>query len=336
MGVLKKKSIGLDISDRAVKIVELVDEGGKIKVGSMGYALVADGVVERGRIKDADALKKAIDAAGEHANPYSIKSRKVIFGLPESQVYTHIFELSSHELHERDALVAKEAQVSIPIKGDDLLSSYSVLWEEESKVEILLVAISKVVFQEWRVFFHGSDIDVVCYDVEMLALLRGLFVRRPANPLCVVDIGAQTTNIAIFSKRGLRHSYTLDIAGGTMTAAIAKDLQIQEEEAEKLKINIGLSDKKERIFFILVEIVQRIAESVRASIEYYTERTGEHVTSVVFVGSGSTLKGLIAYFKDELTIPVWLGESVLLRSSASLEYIEAIGCALRGLSLIHI
>ena len=331
MYVIKKRSIGLDISDRTIEVVELTDEGDKMRVTSTGRVTLEGRVVERGRIKDTEQLERSISQAFEQATPHSISERKVVFGLPESQVYTHVFELWPHEKETRDELVLKEAQTSIPLKEDDILFSYSVLWEEEGKVEILLVAISKTVFLEWRNFFYGIKLEVLKYDSEMLATFRGLFAKRPKGAVCVVDIGARTSSIAIFNSRGMRYSHTLEVAGEAMDEEIARALKITQARAEEIKIKIGLSDKRERVFFVLIKILEQIAESVRSSLEYFKERTGEGVDRVFLVGESSKLKGIDKYFSDELGIPAWIGESALLRNVASLEFIEAIGLAIRGL-----
>lgn len=331
MVVLKKKSIGLDISDRTIEVVELTDEGGKKAVSSMGREMLQEGIVERGRINDHVQLAGALDKVFKQSRPHPITTRKVTFGLPESQVYTHIFELPPHALSDRDALVEKEAQTSIPLIEGDMLTSYSVLWEEEGKVEILLVAMNRSVFLEWYNFFRDNKIEVENYDIETLATFRGLFAKRPKLPISIVDIGARTTSIAIFSSKGLRYSYTLEVSGNTMTDEIAQDMHVGKEKAEELKVQIGLANKKEQIFFILVKILQQIVESVRASLSYYKERTGESVDRVLLVGGGSKLKGIVQYFKEELMVPTWLGEAILLHNVGSLEYIEAIGLALRGL-----
>lgn len=330
MFFFQKKIVGLDIADRSIEVAELLIAKGGPVVVSTGRVLLKAGVVERGIIRDERLLAEALRAVFIKAKPHPIESKTVIFGLPESQVYTHIFELGAHQKKERDWLIAKEAQASIPLRNEDLLFSYRVLSEEKSRVEVLLVAASKAVVLEWDQFFKRLQLEVQTFDIETLAAFRGLFVTPPKAPVCVVDIGATTTNIAIFTSKGLRYSYCLDIGGDIMTQELAKTLNTTLQEAEKMKRELGIVDRKERIFLILIKILEPIAKEVKTALEYFRERYQEEVKEVVFIGGSSKLKGLIDYMKPNLNVLVRLGESVLLRNRAFLEYIEAVGLALRA------
>lgn len=327
--------VGIDISDTTIEVVEVVARKGKVKVVSMGRESLPSGVVRNGRIKDKERLKGVVQGVMERAKPKPIKARKVVFALPESQVYVHIFELQPHEKGERDALLLKEAQVSFPMKEEDLEFTHSVLHEEEDgSAEILLVGVSREVLTEWHLFFQEAGLDVEEFDLESLATFRGLFLTRPESPVCVVDIGAVTSTIAIFNKEGLRFSYTVDAAGNTLTSELAAVLKISKREAEEKKISVGLSDKNDRTFLILLNVLQPLLQAVKANVGFFRQRHGQEIESIVLVGGTSKLKGLVKYFREELDLPVLIGESVLLKSRASLEYIEATGLALRGVGRV--
>jgi len=330
MDLYKEKSVGLDIADRTIEVIELTQKNGKKIISSMGRVHLVPEIVRRGRIIDEKRLRQAVKKVLATARPSPIQTRKIVFGLPESQVYLHIFELPPHDKGERDDLVAKEAQESIPLQADDMLFSYSVLSTREENTEILLVVISREVLSEWQGFFQSLQLEVEYFDVETLATFRGLFVEKLTSPHCVVDIGGAVTSISIFDERGLQYSYSLAAAGDTFTGEIAKNLKVTKEHAEDLKVRLGLSDENEKIFFILIKTLQPIVDGVKVSLEYFKEKTGRSVSGIVLVGGSSKLKGLTNYFKEQFHQSVWLGESILLRSRSSLEYIEAIGLALRG------
>ena len=92
-----KRAIGLDIADHTIEIVELQKNFGKVKVRGLGRVKLKTDVVERGRIKDKEKLTQAIRDAASQAKPNKIIGKKIVFGLPECQVYTHIFSLSITE-----------------------------------------------------------------------------------------------------------------------------------------------------------------------------------------------------------------------------------------------
>lgn len=343
MFLFNKKSIGINVADLTIEVVELVKSRGEINILSQGRIKLKPGIVQRGRIKDEEKLKKAVKEVLAQAKPFPINTKprtafdklwgkKIIFSLPESQVYTHIFELKKHQKDERDKLVLKEARSSIPLEKDDLLFSYKALNESKDKVEILLVAASRRTALEWQNFFQKLKIDAEFFDIETLANFRGCFSKIPPEPVCLIDIGAMTTNIAIFDKKGLHYSYSVDIAGNSFTKEIAKALKVKIEEAEKMKIKLGLANPGEKIFSILIQALELILKEIEIAFKYFRKKTNQEVKEIILLGGSSKLKKLVDYFKTNLDLSVRLGESKLLPEKTSLEFITATGLALRGLA----
>ena len=337
--IFQKKSIGIDIADHTIEAVELVKRGTKIEVSNRARAFLKPGIVEAGRIKDEKKLSEAVKEIFSKAKPQPIKvkGKPLIFGLPESQVYIYIFELGPHKKKDREDLILKEARTNIPLEEDDLLFSYKVLDTYKvldmgkDKKEVLLVAASKKQVLEWQQFFQNLGLEVEIFDIESLATFRGLFNKPPRVPVCLVDIGAATTNIAVFDKRGLRYSRSINIAGDIFTQEIAKALEIKLEKAEEQKIKIGLSDENSQIFPVLIELLEPINKEVKTLLNYFQEKNNQPVQEIILVGGSSKLKGIDIYFKENLELPVKKGKLILPTKTEFLEYIEAVGLALRGL-----
>ena len=87
------KSVGLDISDTHIEAVELVGQGQNLQMTSQKRHSLPAGVIEKGMIKDRARLKSAIQQTLAEAQPQSIQTKSVIFGLPESQTYIYILKL---------------------------------------------------------------------------------------------------------------------------------------------------------------------------------------------------------------------------------------------------
>ncbi len=329
--LMKKAPVGLDISDRTIEMVALSEEVGEVKIKSMSRALLPRGVVEHGRIKNEQKLAVALEQAAKNARPEPIAPEKIIFGIPEGQIYTRAFELGAHKPEDRDRLVEEEMKASIPLRKDEAQFAYSVRYESPRATGIVLIAVPKAVLAEWKRFFDSIKFKVAAYESETLAVARGLFQAPLQSPACIVDIGAAATTISIFSKQGLRYIQTLAEAGDAITLALSKELNIQPKEAESMKITIGLSDRSDKNFFIIAKTLETITARAKAGIGYFQEKTGERVERVVLIGGSAHLKGVREYFEENLTMSVWLGESVVLRNQTLLEYVEAAGLALRGL-----
>ncbi|MEK7099395.1 MAG: pilus assembly protein PilM [Patescibacteria group bacterium] len=329
--MLKTSPVGLDISDRTIEIVALSDEGGEVKIVGMNRVLLPRGVVERGRIKNAQKLAEALATTVKNARPNPIEPKRITFGIPEGQMYTRVFELAEHKREDRDMLVEEEMKSSIPLPKDEALYTYATLYETPRRTGVILIAVSKHVFAEWQALFRQAGFSVDAYESETIAAARGLFRDRLQSPVCIVDIGAAATTISIFSKGGLRYLQTLAEAGDAMTLALSKELNISPREAEQVKIKQGLSDTTGKSFFVIAKILQVITTRVKAGIEYFQEKTGERVDRVILIGGSAKLKDIKEYYEENVGMSVWLGESVVLRNQGFLEYIVAGGLALRGL-----
>lgn len=351
----KKQSIGLDIADRSIAVVALAQTNDGCEIINRGYLALPSGIVERGRIKDAKKLAAALHEVFTQASLDPLAAQiEVVFGLPESQIYFHLFNLPLHQAEERERLAQKAALMSIPLPADDLLYSYAVLSEEAEKVNILLIAASRTIVSAWQSFFESVGLNVAKeFDVEPLAIRRGLFLESLSAPVCVVDIGAVTSGINIFDDKGLRYTYSVLIAGDTLTHEIAKISKMSWEEAENLKIRVGLTKDGDNILAALVKILEPLSNEIKTALSYYKQNFGQPAAEVVFVGGTSRLKGLVDYFTANLDLPVRLGDpavkvarrkkssSPTTKRGSKIEtnerdndfyYLEAIGLARRAFS----
>jgi len=341
---LQKKVIGIDIDDRSIEVVELAKgEDNNIKISSLSRIVLDSHIVKRGRIKDPKRLAKAMRKVLDRALPHPILKNdnsmldslfmpQVIFGLPESQVYTHIFDSNTKELKggKIEDIVLKEVYNTIPIDKKDLIYSYKLLNKFKEKSKILVIAASREVMQEWQIFFKQFNIKIEYFDSEILAEFRGLLIKNEKLPICIIDIGSITTAISIFDANGLLYSYSINIAGESLTKEIAKNLKIDIRQAEDDKIRYGL-DVSKKIFPILIKVLEPVVSEIKVALDFFKKETGKKIENILLIGGSSKLKGLEDFLKTNLGIEeVSIGNSILIKEKSPLEYIESVGLALAG------
>ena len=326
-----KSIVGLDISDHTIEVVELGGSATSPKILGMARAHLGDGIVEYGMIKDekklADTLKKLFAAA----KPKKIDHNNIVFGLPESLTYIHTFRADSHSAKNREQLVRQELVATVPLDETSFVYSYSVLKDTKDGVDILAVAIDRETFVVWKNFFKKYKFEVEIFDIESLALFRNLEIDLKKDT-CVVDVGDKTTRVSIFDKTGLKFNYTVHLAGDHITQSLVDKQKIKKDKAETEKIKSGLVGKNKKISDTITKSVDEILLQVQEGINFYMEQSQQEVSQVVFVGGTAKLKGLVEYAKHVLKTDVTLGHSRVRGKSIPLEYIEATGLALRGLS----
>jgi type IV pilus assembly protein PilM len=329
--IFRKKSIGIDIADHRIWVTRLRKSGRNFVVDSLNGKKLKSGIVENGRIKDKKELAKAVTSLMDEIKAESSCEKKIVFGLPKNQVFVHVFSDSSGNTDSKyiKQIVKKSTEESIPLESDDIYYNYKILDKSSEETVILVIAVSRSLIYEWQDFFASLEIDVQVYDLSSLATFRNLYRKEPKEPICMLDIGGDSTSITIFDKKGLRYSHAITIAGESFTEKIAESLNISFAEAEKLKQKNGLV-KDEKIAGILDKELNKIINTVKEILDYLYKDKEEEVEKIILVGGSSLVKGLKNYFKEKLGKPVELGKPLLAQGKKSFEYLNSIGLALRG------
>ena len=145
----------------------------------------------------------------------------------------------------------------------------------------------------------------------------------------VVDIGAGTTEIAIFVEGGLAYSAVLPVGGNQVTNDLAVGLRTSIEEAEKVKINYGSavenSVSPEKLIEIssingkekhnitkkyLVEIIEPRVSEIFNLVGTEVRKSGCYNTisgGIVITGGSSLLPGILEVAEQVLNLPSRLG-----------------------------
>ena len=172
--------------------------------------------------------------------------------------------------------------------------------------------------------FRRANIDIadgrLFIGAEMLASLMTTEQERSSG--CVfVDMGSETTTVAVYRGKLLRHLCVIPLGSSTITHDIANVFTVENEEAENLKVKHGypnfeeISEKEEihlrdggRVKKVadLAEIIDARVEEIIQNIKAQVENSGynhENLVNGIFVcGGGAQLKGmdnaLKAHFKD--------------------------------------
>lgn len=87
-----------------------------------------------------------------------------------------------------------------------------------------------------------AGLDIVELLITPLELAKAILPDTEKRSGCaLVDIGAETTTVAIFTKNILRHLITIPLGGKNVTTDLAKTNNLEMEEAEALKQKYGVA-----------------------------------------------------------------------------------------------
>jgi cell division protein FtsA len=147
------------------------------------------------------------------------------------------------------------------------------------------------------------------------------------NGVVLIDIGGSTTNVAIYEEGDLQFTAVIPIGGINITNDLAIGLKIDQEIAEKIKIEhasaisrgessgVSLEHNGEILSFStsdIDEIVEaRLEEIFEAINKELTRagRAGKLPSGAVLTGGSAMLKGLSEYAKDNLGLAARKGKA---------------------------
>ena len=174
----------------------------------------------------------------------------------------------------------------------------------------------KAFYKNLNKCFEAAGINVAEMYLAPLALADSVLTEAEKRSGCaLVDIGADTTTVSVYSKNILRHLAVIPLGSNNITKDIAT-LQMEESDAEKMKLKYGSaftvnseidselkysidSDRQveSRKFIEIVEgRLEEIIENVWYQIpsEYYDKLLG----GIILTGGGSNMKNIEKAFSN--------------------------------------
>lgn len=355
--LLPQKCLGVDIGTSFIKIVELSKLGSRRKLenyGSLSASVLYDKpfrTFEKNTLLFLDEdIARAILAIIEEAK---IKTKRVIFSIPDFSSFFTSFELPQMTEAELPQAVRYEARQHIPMPLSEVTLDWQIVEGHfldkevvKTKMKVLLVAVPNQVINQYKEIARLSQLELVSLEAEVFGLLRSLVDESEKRPIILVDIGAQSTTCSIVEKRLLKASHSFDVSGNELTKIIAKSLDISDQEAEIMKKQYGLlapegNNAARQIRDVLLPFVDMILKEIELIMNNFSREREREIHKIILAGGSALLPGLKEYFFRDLKKEIEIAnpfskifyppilEDVLKDMSPG--YAIATGLALRGL-----
>jgi len=227
----------------------------------------------------------------------------------------------------------------------------------EVKVHIVTGAVSAA--QNIIKCVRRCGIEVSDLILQPLASSRAVLSEDEKDlGVCLLDIGAGTTDIAVFTHGAIRHTAVVPIAGDQITNDIAMALRTPTADAETLKIRQGvalrqLADPNQMLEVpgigergsrslsrqTLAEVIEPRVEELYSLVQQVLRESGfEELLSsgVVLTGGSSVMQGMVELGEEIFHMPVRIGVPRYAGGLAEVvrapRYATAVGLLLEGMS----
>ncbi|HYF43336.1 MAG TPA: cell division protein FtsA, partial [Ramlibacter sp.] len=341
--------VGLDIGTAKVMVVVAeVLPGGELKLAGLGVA--PSNGLKRGVVVNIDATVQSIQQA--------LKEAELMADCKITRVYTgitgaHIRGINSSGMvavKDKEVTPADVARVVETARAINISTDQRLLLVEpqefvidgqdvkepigmsgirlEAKVHIVTGAQSAAENIIKCVRRCGLEVDQLMLN-PLASSLAVLSEDERELGVALVDIGAGTTDVAIFTNGAIRHTAVIPIAGDLITSDIAMALRTPTKDAEDIKVESGyakqlladpdqqvevpgLGDRGPRMLSkqALAGVIEPRIEEIYSLVQQVIRESGyEEVLSsgVVITGGSAVMPGMVELGEDIFLKPVRRG-----------------------------
>jgi len=301
-----QNSLGIDIGTKVIRVVEISKNKGKITLENYGEVNLDVACKEFFRSFDKKNLNPAVNnisvAIAGIIEATGIKTKKVVFSLPDFATFSTTFELPPMSKKDMVNAIGFEARKYIPLPLSELVLDWQLMNKETLKEnnKVLVMAVPNIIVEQYKTIAEKSGLELIALEAEAMALKRALV--KPTDPTtCLLEIGFQSTNINIVDQGFMKMSFSFDMAGKDLTYSLAETLNVPAGEAEEMKKTQGLVDSGEtKTSHILTPILSIVSERTKKVIRDFEAQENKKVEKVILAGGTSMMKGIKEYFEKSL------------------------------------
>lgn len=241
--------LGLDIGRSTIKAVLLT------KKGLTGNRILAAETLD---INVCGGIEPALKKLAENK---SFSKIPCCVCLPPGDVMFRQVNLPFHDDNKIRKTLTFELEPLIPFPIDEVATDYLTIPDDG----LFVAALAKKSIQEWieKVEVNLGSVSII--DVSSGALAAQVLTDKISRSGGVIlDIGAVSTAAVFYENASIVQVRSLAFGGDQITAALAQDLSVEKDEAEKLKIKGEYPGKSVKVN----ETCHRFCLELKNTIEY--------------------------------------------------------------------
>jgi type IV pilus assembly protein PilM len=349
MALFKKNKplVGLDIGSSSVKAVELMKLKKGFQLTGFAYESLEPDTIVDGAIMDAPAVADSIKRTFTSGK---FKLKGVSVGVSGHSVIVKRVVVPAVTADEVAGAIELDAEQYIPFELTEVNLDYEIVGpsmtnSDEPGMEVVLVAAKKDKIQNHTsvITLAGRSPDVV--DIDAFALQNAFEANYDVSPgsvIALLNIGASLMNINI-TKRGMPlFIRDVSVGGNQYTDILQKELQLNFQEAEDLKLGKTGGSEVEMVQPLLESITEMLVMEVQKTFDFFRETyPNETITRILISGGTSHMLGLAEKIQETFGYPteilnpfksIAIGPKVDRTRATSLgpALAVAVGLALRG------
>lgn len=317
-GRIAKVVVGVDIGHETVKIASLEHLGKRFRLQGMHLANIPPGSWKIDKIDNIDEIAKTVVEAMRIAKPHAITTRKAMFALPESVIFSATLTMPDlptdelekalpFELAERlsinpedyhidyekvsstckpiDQATASKIVEKKPVKPDGNVDTKSAT-AKAPQITIFAAATRKTLVNSIVELCQKAHLELSGIDIKPGAIIRSVMPANDQKARIVVDMGVGGTGASVAEGQSLRVTST--VPWGTHSIAQT--------------ITAPVPDLRERLAPVFDELVH--------ITKFFENRVcpGLKIEQLIVSGTGAGIPNVVEVVQKETGLPTTLAE----------------------------
>lgn len=301
-----KCPLGFDLSDLSLKIIQLAQHKEKVCVQAFSDVSIPKEAFWGDKIKDTQLLVKIIRQAINSSKFGKFTSSEVVASIPETKSFVRVIQIPTMTESEIKEAVPWEAEAYIPLPVGQVYLDWAVVKNPalDGKINVLITASPKDYVDELVAVLKAANLKPVALETESQATVRSI-VSNERESIMIADIDAVRTSLIVYDQKTLQCTFSLPVGGSIFTESISKALDVDLEQAERIKRRVGLEDSAQgaKLKKALTPVLNNIIEEIKNSLRFFEEHSAadSRINRLVLTGGSSKLKHLPSYLQDKLT-----------------------------------
>lgn len=328
----------LDISDESFKFLRFADKKNGTVVRDFGEGDIPSGIIESGEIKDIQKFGAILKKT------FSQKNIKfVAFSLPEERGFLRTMRISGMSREDAEKSLEFQIEEQIPLPASEVFFEHKILGGEGGHFDAVINAFPKAIVESYISAIELAGAFPIYAESELEAAARAVLSKDVYGSSMIVDWGRTRASFSLFENNMLKFTSTIFLGGRLLDDAIARELKISKNEAQKIKFetNIHQSQKSTDVFGVIFPVISSLKDETEKILDYWKSHSEKQsaVERIFLSGGDSNLLGLPEYLTEELRIETFLANPWTnvkfphkylpsMKMKDSLRFVSAIGLAL--------
>jgi len=305
----KKDVVGVDIGSSSIKLVEFREGKSGFRLQNLAISPLPPEAIVDGALMDSVTI---INAIRDLIATSKTKTKEVVISVSGHSVIVKKITLPLMTEAELEESIQWEAERYIPFDVNDVNIDFQISGtsaENPEVMDVVLVAAKKDIINDYVSVIMESGLNPVIIDIDSFALENMLAINyeiEKDETVAIANVGASVTNINIL--RNNITGFTRDIfkGGNQITEEIQRQLHIDYEEAEKIKVGSKVDLSSQPIIQnVLRAASESLAIEIGSSLDFFQSTTTyEKIAKLYLSGGGSKIKDFDIALQQHIGIPV--------------------------------